>query len=84
MKWPPCRIPAQSQDFKLTERFNLEFRAESQNFTNTPAWNNPDSDASAVQYNADGSIANLNNFMTSTGVHSDSPRQVRFGLKLTF
>jgi hypothetical protein len=74
--------PAVYKTFDLTERLHMEFRAEAQNFTNSPKWSNPDSDASVVQYNADGSVKNYNNFMSSTG--ADNVRQFRFGLRFTF
>lgn len=35
------------RNFKLTERFNMQFRAEAFNVSNTPAFNNPGATASA-------------------------------------
>lgn len=71
--------------FKLTERFNLEFRAESFNFTNTPHLAAPSGSAQSMLLNADGTVRSLRNFMCVTGTRGDFPeRQLRLGLKLTF
>jgi hypothetical protein len=48
--------PAIYKSFKFKERYNAEFRAESTNVTNTPAWTNPNSSSSSPIRNADGSI----------------------------
>jgi hypothetical protein len=58
--------------FPLTERLNLEFRAEAFNFTNTPHFNNPSADAS-----------NPSNFLIISSALTDE-RQFRFGLRLGF
>jgi hypothetical protein len=59
--------------FTITERFRLEFRAESFNFTNTPRFNNPVSGVTA------------SNFMVITSTNANFPeRQFRFGLRLTY
>jgi hypothetical protein len=57
--------------FPITERFNLEFRAEAFNLTNTPHFLTP------------GSNINSGNFMRVTGAQQDQ-RQLRFGLRLEF
>ena len=63
----------------------LQFRAESFNFTNTPKFNNPGSNVSNLQLNADGTIRNLNGFTEVTGTRADFPeRQFRFGLRIGF
>jgi hypothetical protein len=74
--------PQISKVFTITERVKTEFRAEAQNVTNTPRWNNPNSGSASLQLNPDGSIRNLNNFMTITGASSN--RVFRFGLRTTF
>ncbi|MDX2034271.1 MAG: TonB-dependent receptor [Blastocatellia bacterium] len=71
------------RNFKLTERFGLQFRAEVFNLTNTPAFNNPGANASAPTRNADGSIINTNGFGEITSAQG-TERQFRFALKLSF
>jgi hypothetical protein len=74
--------PMVSKTFTFTERVKTEFRAEAANLTNTPRWNNPNSGSGSLQLNPDGSIRNLNNFMTITG--AGTGRVFRFGLRTTF
>jgi hypothetical protein len=74
--------PAIYKNFKIKEKVNAEFRAESQNFTNTPIWSNPNSGAASPTRNPDGSISALNNFMSITG--ASTGRQFRFGLRVAF
>jgi hypothetical protein len=71
------------RQFSITERFKLEFKAESFNFTNTPHIMNPAANASNMSLNTDGSIRNLGNFMSVTAAQNDE-RQIRFGLRLSF
>lgn len=62
--------------FVITERFDLQFRAEALNLTNTPALNNPNANASTP-----------GNFMQITGTNANSAapqRSIRFGLRLAF
>jgi hypothetical protein len=59
-----------AKTFRITERFRLQFRAESFNVSNTPAFANP-----AAIINAAG-VGRI----TSAG----EPRRVQFGLKLLF
>jgi hypothetical protein len=69
--------------FRLTERFNLEFRAEAYNLSNTPHFVNPNANVSNMTLNSDGSVSNLGNFLSITSTQGD-PRQFRFGLRLSF
>ncbi len=79
--------PAIYKNFKIAEKVNCEFRAESTNFTNTPIWGNPNAGSASMRLNPDGSlntsIANpLQNFMSITS--ATAGRQFRFGLRLAF
>jgi len=56
--------------FALTERFNLQFRAEAFNASNTPAFGNP--------------AANINIPNVGTINAAGEPRRIQFGLKLLF
>jgi hypothetical protein len=63
--------------FRLTERFNLQFRAESFNLSNTPHFNNPNSNANSSLFGR----------ITSTQSNADAlgrSREYRFGLRLGF
>ncbi len=57
--------------FKLTERFDLQFRADVANFFNSPHFRNPSGDLSS------------GNFLTITSAKDDE-RQFRFGLRMSF
>lgn len=59
------------RQFQITEKVNLQFRAESFNFTNTPQWGNPNGNV------------NANNFGEISGVAA-TERQYRFALRLGF
>ena len=83
------------RNFKVSERFELQFRAEAFNITNTPHLGQPNSNVSAVQYGtlADGSpnynqIENLNGFGQITSVRSEGrpmdERYFRLGVKIRF
>ena len=76
------------RDFKVSERFSVQFRAESFNLTNTPHFSNPGANVSNLQLNADGSVKNLNGYDQITGVSAPSrntdERYFRFGLRLAF
>ena len=76
------------RSFRLKERWSLQFRAESFNFTNTPHFSNPGANVSSMQLNSDGTIKSLNGYTQITGVSATSrlvdERYFRFGLKLLF
>jgi hypothetical protein len=57
--------------FKLTERFDLQFRADAANFFNSPHFNNPSGDLTS------------GDFLTITSAKNDE-RQFRFGLRFSF
>ncbi|HKD07042.1 MAG TPA: TonB-dependent receptor [Bryobacteraceae bacterium] len=70
------------RDFKVTERFILQFRAEAFNFTNTPQFGNPGATVSSATFNSDGSVKSLNGYTQITTASNE--RQLRFALKLSF
>ena len=70
------------RNFRITERFTLQFRAESFNLTNTPQFGNPGLNVTAATFNADGSIKALNGYTQITSASNE--RQMRFALKLLF
>ncbi len=77
------------REFRITERFRAQFRAEAFNVTNTPHFAAPGATVSNMQLNADGSIRNLNGYTVITSVQNTGregidERLFRFGLRLTF
>lgn len=68
--------------FKITERINMEARAEAFNVTNTPKFGNPGANVSNLQFNTDGSIRNLNGFGEITTASEE--RQLQIGFRITF
>jgi len=63
--------------FKLTERFNLQFRGESFNLSNTPHFANPNGNANSSNFGK----------ITSTQSAADAigrSRELRLGLRLGF
>jgi hypothetical protein len=67
--------------FDITERFNLQFRAEAFGLTNTPQFSNPSANVSNATF-TNGAVTNLNGYDTITA--STGQRQLRFALKLTY
>ena len=58
--------------FRFTERWNLEFRAESFNIANTPQFGLPDNNLQDA------------NFGRVTSTQTGSERHIQFGLRLLF
>jgi hypothetical protein len=70
------------RNFKMTERFTLQFRAEVFGATNTPQFANPGATVSSLTRNADGSIKALNGYTEITSATGE--RQFRFAAKISF
>jgi hypothetical protein len=75
--------------FRLTEKFQLQFRAEAFNVSNTAQFANPSGlSVSSMQLNSDGTVKNLNGFDEITGTNATgrdfSERYLRLGLRLSF
>ncbi len=71
------------RNFRLTERFTLQFRTEAFGVTNTPQFGQPGATVSSATRNpADNSIRALNGYGEITGAGGE--RQFRFALKLIF
>jgi len=70
------------RDFRATERFTVQFRAEAFGLTNTPQFGNPGATASSLSRNTDGSINKLNGYDEITSATGE--RQFRFALRVSF
>jgi hypothetical protein len=62
--------------FRMTERFDLQFRAEALNLTNTPALSNPNATVTTP--------ANFMQITTTNANSTSAQRTLRFGLRLAF
>jgi hypothetical protein len=69
--------------FRMRERWNLQFRAEAFNISNTAHFSNPAANASSMTLNADGTIRSLGGFTVISSA-ADDARQLRFALRLFF
>lgn len=75
------------RQFRITERVNLQFRAEAFNFTNTPHFSDPGANISNLVLNSDGSFRTGVFEVTgvrNTGREGIDERVFRFGLRLGF
>ncbi|MEK7405271.1 MAG: TonB-dependent receptor [Acidobacteriota bacterium] len=77
------------REFRVQERWRIQFRAESFNFTNTPHFNNPGGNVSNLQLNQDGSIRSLGGYTEITGTSGTGregidERVFRFGVRISF
>ena len=77
------------REFAFSERWRIQFRMESFNFTNTPHFANPGANASNISLNPDGSIRDLGGYTVITGTQNlgregIDERQFRVGLRLSF
>ncbi|MGH9406161.1 MAG: TonB-dependent receptor [Terriglobia bacterium] len=76
------------RNFKLSERFNLQFRAQAFNATNTPAFSNPSAGCGNVTSATD-PVCNSTSFgqvrgTTNFGRHGNDFRQFEFNARLSF
>lgn len=70
------------RNFRLTERFTLQFRSEAFGVTNTPQFGQPGLTVTSAARNTDGSIRSLNGYSEITSATGE--RQFRFALKVLF
>lgn len=69
---------ALARNFRLSERFNLQFRAQAINFTNTPHFGNPTGDLNSSNF---GRVNGLANTGRDGGVDA---RQIELNARLSF
>ena len=70
------------RNFSLTERWKLQFRMDSYNFTNTPHFGNPGANVSNLRLNPDCTVRDLNGF--SEILSASGERQFRFGFRVNW
>ncbi|HZT32448.1 MAG TPA: TonB-dependent receptor [Bryobacteraceae bacterium] len=79
---------AVSREFAITERYKLQFRFESFNFTNTPHFALPGTNVSNMVLNPDGSVKNLAGYTQITSTQNlgrdFDERHIQFDLRFTF
>jgi hypothetical protein len=78
-----------SRSFRVKERYTIQFRADSFNFTNTPHFANPGGNVSNLVLNSDGSVKNLAGYAQVTAIATNArdgidERQFRFTLRISF
>ena len=76
------------REFRVGEKFHLQFRADAFNATNTPHFSNPNGNVSNMVLNGDGTIKSLGGYTTISstiggfGREGIDQRQLQVGLKL--
>jgi hypothetical protein len=77
-----------SREFIMKERYKLQFRFESFNFTNTPHFALPGTNVSNLLTNPDGTVRNLAGFSQITSTQNlgrdFDERRVQFDLRFSF
>jgi hypothetical protein len=66
------------RNFKLSERWRMQFRAEAFNVTNTPKFTNPSANASAAGF------MTVTSALTTSGSVEGGERAIRFALRVSF
>jgi hypothetical protein len=70
------------REFRVRD-LQVQFRAEAFNATNTPHFNNPGANVSAMRLNPDGTVNTLGGYTEITSAKADE-RQVRLGVRIAF
>ena len=77
-----------SREFPIKERYKLQFRFESFNFTNTPHFALPGTNVSNMVLNPDGTVRNLAGFTQITSTQNlgrdFDERRIQFNLRISF
>jgi Carboxypeptidase regulatory-like domain len=68
--------------FPIKERLNIEFRAETTNFTNTPAFANPNTTVGSANFGR--VTSTLAGLIANQGTGGTGPRSLQLGLRITF
>jgi hypothetical protein len=70
------------RNFRVSERWSLQFRADAYNVTNTPHFGNPGANVDNLRLNPDGSVRDLNGFSEVRTAFGE--RQLRLGLRVSW